>query len=146
MTKSIQKLKRWLFPVKIVVDTNIFVGAHWNDDSASAAVLKKIENGEVKLLYSEDIKKELFFILKQMKARREFILRTEKILGMGKKIRETAKVIVVKNDHSDNKYFSCALSGGADWIISSDKHFHSVKNFSIPVVRASEFVSQQTVE
>ncbi len=136
----IQKLKRWLFPVKIVVDTNIFVGAYWNERSASAAILEKIEKKEVKLLYSKSIEKELFFILRQMKARRAFLERVKNILALSREVRPAEKIEVVKDDYSDNKYFACALSGKADWIISSDKHFHSVKNFGIPVVRASEFI------
>lgn len=141
MLKLIRKLKRLLFPLKIVVDTNIFVGAYWNDKSASAAILKKIENREVKLLYSKGIEKELFFILKQMKARREFLERVKNILASSREVKAAKKVEVVKDDYSDNKYFSCALSGGAKYIISSDKHFHSVKDFAVPVVKASEFIT-----
>ncbi|MBN2190581.1 MAG: putative toxin-antitoxin system toxin component, PIN family, partial [Candidatus Aureabacteria bacterium] len=132
-------------PFKIVVDTNIFVGAYWNENSASAAILKKIENREVKLLYSRGIEKELFFILKQMKARREFLERVKDILALSREVKAAKKVEVVKDDYSDNKYFACALSGRADCIISSDKHFHSVKNFAIPVLKASEFITSYNV-
>lgn len=107
--------------------------------------MEKIEKREIRLLYSKGIEKELFFVLKQMKARREFLGRVKNILALSRKVRPAEKIEVVKDDYSDNKYFACALSGKADWIVSSDKHFHSVKNFAIPVVKASEFMTSYNV-
>ena len=86
MNNIFTQLKNNFFPLKVVVDTNIFVGAYWNKKSASAGILKAFEERKIKLLYSEDIKKEVLFILRKMKVKKEFLNRVDKIFNSGSKV------------------------------------------------------------
>ncbi|MCK5655855.1 MAG: putative toxin-antitoxin system toxin component, PIN family [Candidatus Aureabacteria bacterium] len=140
MKTFLAQLKNKFFPLKAIVDTNIFVGAYWNRKSASAGILKAFEEGKIRLLYSEDIKKEVLFILRKIKVKKEFLNRVDKIFNSGRRVVVKQNLNAVLEDKSDNKYFDCAFAGKARWIISSDKHFHKVKGFKIPVVNPSRFV------
>lgn len=61
--------------------------------------------------------------------------RTEKIIdGM--------LVDVIKSDPTDNKFLSCAVNGGADYIVSGDKHLLTLKKYNnIAVIKTSDFLN-----
>jgi len=41
---------------------------------------------------------------------------------------------LVENDRDDNKFVDCYIAGGADHIISNDRHLHQVKNNKFPQI------------
>lgn len=53
---------------------------------------------------------------------------------------DSLKVKLVEADPDDDKFFACAIEGGADYIVSGDKHLHAVGEYKgIKVVTPREF-------
>ncbi len=42
---------------------------------------------------------------------------------------------LIENDYDDNKFVDCAISSGADYIVTNDKHFNVLKGIEFPKVR-----------
>lgn len=50
---------------------------------------------------------------------------------------------LIKADEEDNKFVDCAIAGNADYLVSNDKHFDSLKTTDfpqVPLLRSSEFL------
>jgi predicted nucleic acid-binding protein len=59
-----------------------------------------------------------------------------------KKITPYFKWNLISADPDDNKFVDCALNGGADYIVTNDKHFNVLKEIDFPyveVVNSDEF-------
>ena len=55
-----------------------------------------------------------------------------------------SEVHVVTADPTDNIFLECALDGGADFLISGDRHLLDIKVYKgIKIVRASEFLLKE---
>ena len=145
MKRLIKRLKRILKPpIGIVLDTNLFVAAYWNKDSASAQILRSVTHGELKLLYSKSIKKEAFTILKNIKVGKKYLDYVETIFSNGRFIKPREHLSLIKDDPHDNKYLDCAVSGKAKFIISNDKHLLKLGHYqSIRIVRPGEFMENE---
>jgi uncharacterized protein len=39
---------------------------------------------------------------------------------------------LIENDSDDNKFVDCAINGGADYIVTQDKHFNILKSIYFP--------------
>jgi hypothetical protein len=58
-------------------------------------------------------------------------------------IRSGARLDVIKDDPSDNKYLECAVEGKADYIISGDKHLTDLQFFrGIKIMDPAKFLKQ----
>ena len=54
-----------------------------------------------------------------------------------------ARIDVIKDDTSDNKYLECAVEGKADYIISGDKHLTDLQLFrGIKIIDPAKFLKQ----
>lgn len=52
---------------------------------------------------------------------------------------------VVAADPDDDKIIECAVAGGAEYIVTGDRHLLSMKEYKgIPVIRANEFLALST--
>ncbi|MEL7535305.1 MAG: putative toxin-antitoxin system toxin component, PIN family [Bacteroidota bacterium] len=50
---------------------------------------------------------------------------------------------LIKGDADDNKFSDCAIAGGAEYLVSNDKHFNALKKLEFPkinLVKAGEFL------
>lgn len=50
---------------------------------------------------------------------------------------------LISKDESDNKFVDCAIIGGADYIVTNDKHFNTLKQIDFPkvnVISIDEFI------
>ena len=41
---------------------------------------------------------------------------------------------LIKHDPDDNKFVDCAIAGGADFVVTDDKHFNELKSIPFPKV------------
>jgi len=131
--------------MKVVIDTNLLVAAFFNKSSYSAKIIRLAERSRIRILWTEAVKKEANFILgnirKSLSSKNRFKKRAKNFKNKLKnifkkvnKIKYPPKVKVVKKDPQDNKFIACAVKGGADLIISNDKHLLDVKEFKgIPI-------------
>ena len=50
---------------------------------------------------------------------------------------------LIKNDPDDNKFVDCAITAGAKYIVSNDRHFDELEKYDFPkveVCKLSEFL------
>ncbi len=127
--------------MKIVIDTNLFVAGYFNKDSASAKILKMIKRGKIQALWTEEIKKEVERIIKNIKARKKFQKEVKEIFREENKVEPRFKIKEIKEDPDDNKFLECAYFGKAQAIVSNDKHLLSLNWFrGVPIYTPKTFV------
>ena len=136
--------------MKIVIDTNLLIAAFFNKKSASFKILKEGTEGKIKILWTESIKKEGEKILsniqhslasgsrktrknyrlaQELKIREEDSLDLDKVFKKENKIEKAPRVNFIKEDPTDNKFLACALKGGAQMIVTNDRHLLKIKKF-----------------
>jgi putative PIN family toxin of toxin-antitoxin system len=128
---------------KVVLDTNVIISAlFWEGNSRKMYDL--IRQGKLIMLLSDDMEKELIRVLGYEK----FGLSPQEILPFIRSLRTHARHVETKSnisvviaDPTDNIFLECALDGGADFIISGDKHLLDIRVYrGIKIVRAGEFL------
>ena len=56
-------------------------------------------------------------------------------------VQSDLRLFVVKNDPDDNKIVECAVSCGADYIVTGDRHLLDIKEYKgIKIVTAKQFL------
>ncbi len=89
------------------------------------------------------IKKEINFILNNIKADQKYKKKIQKFFQIGKEIKNIKKLHIVSEDPEDNKFLECAKQARADYIISNDKHLLKIKKFGkIEVIRPKSFIEK----
>ncbi len=133
--------------MKITVDTNILISAaFWLGNPHG--IIKKVEEGKLKLVLSAEILEEFEEILKQDKfqLKLENINATvsevvDKLMEMSEVVGISGRVRVIKADPDDDKVLECAVNGRADFIVSGDRHLLEVKEYrGIRIVTAKEML------
>lgn len=114
---------------KFVLDTNIIISNLWSGKARDVVNLWR--DKKVDLVVSEDIIKEYLEVLGRFIADdvlKEWaeIFTDETMVTI---VKPSCHFEVVKNDPDDNKFLDCAVEGGADCIVSGDKHLMGIKKF-----------------
>lgn len=127
--------------IKVVADTNLFVAANHNPNSASAQVVNMIARRDLILVWSEEIAVEMRKILENSQAKDKFKNKIEhKILRSESRVEPRIQVKEIKEDPDDNKFLEAAIEGSADYIITSDQHLLHLGSFQdIPIFTPSNF-------
>lgn len=117
---------------KVVLDTNVIVSALLFKGKLSV-IVNLWKEGRINPVLSKETFKELTKVLAYPK----FSLPEDEI----KKLIEEeivpyfellSSTVIVKNvcqDQNDDKFFSCALSASADFIVSGDKDLYEIKQY-----------------
>ncbi|MEW6446496.1 MAG: putative toxin-antitoxin system toxin component, PIN family [Bacillota bacterium] len=139
---------------RIVVDTNVIMGGLINPSKASGRLLGIWLEGKVDVVVSPALLDEYLCIFNKMRfgpkealARREEamkkLLRHENLTLVETEL----KLHLVEKDPSDNRLIECAVAGGADYIISQDRHLLAIGEYSgIKIMRAHAFLLQEYPE
>jgi putative PIN family toxin of toxin-antitoxin system len=134
--------------IRAVIDTHVFVSALLIPGSHASAILDRVRAGRVGLLVSRGILKEIERVLQdpRLAARhrmspgriREFLNAYAEIAQMTE---ERTAVGRVHGDPAGDRYLACAVEGGADFIISGDRHLTELKTYrGIRIVTPGDFV------
>ncbi len=131
-------------PCRIVVDTNIMVGAIMKPSGASNKILDIWIQGRLTLLVTERTLDEYRTILSQK------WLKPDRVRELNRHVSELAVVVdpkervhEIKDDPSDNRFLECAAEGEADYIITSDQHLLALKQFrQTEIVRPTQFLKR----
>jgi len=131
---------------RIVVDTNVLVSALlFGGKTGQLVTLWKI--GRVAPLCSREIVEEYLHVLaypkfQLSKSEIDFLLRHE--------ILPYFNVLTVKPgkpwatlDPSDDKFIWCALEGGAEVIVSGDKHLLDLSDSPVPIISIALFLESE---
>ena len=118
---------------KVVLDTNVLVSALIKAGKPRELLLE-IVRGDAQLILSRGILEELAEVTADDKIGR--YVEEEDIAKFLRIVSGTAKIVsiksrfkAVKNDPSDDLFLRTAYDGGADYIVSGDKHLLSLKEF-----------------
>lgn len=135
--------------MKIVLDNNVFIsGIFWKGPPNQ--IIKLAEENKVEIYSTFEILKELFGVLQRRKfdkffeegkTSREEV--SQKILELVRICVAKIKVEVIKEDPPDNYFLACALSSGASFIVSGDKHLLKLKESQdISILTPKEFLKR----
>lgn len=132
---------------KIVADTNVLVsGLLWS--GSPHEIIKLAEKRSILLYSSLPLLEELSVVLgrgkfssrvEEIYSSREELM--ESLLNIVEIIRPSVRVSEIKSDPDDNRVLECAVSAGAEFIVSGDLHLLKVKEFiNIRIVDPSKFL------
>lgn len=105
---------------KLVVDTNLFVAAYFNQGSASARILERAREGRVELLWTDAVREEAVKVLRAMPIADAYVEGVEGLFRPACRV-EPAPAPEVPGNPDDTKFVACALGGRADMIVSNDR-------------------------
>ena len=121
--------------MKIVLDTNCLLPAvfprsmyHW--------IWESFRRGNFTLCYSNEIIEEYEELLSRFYPPEI----TKNAIHLLLTSRNVEKVIpfykwnLITADPEDNKFADCALNGGADYLVTNDKHFNILKDIDFPKI------------
>jgi len=129
---------------RVVLDTSVLISALLFKGELSRLVVQW-QMGVFIPVISKETFEELEAVLGYPKFRlsneeKRLILR-EEILPFFEVMEVREKVRGICRDLADDKFVSCAVSAGADFIVTGDKDLMAVKRYrSVKIVSASEFL------
>jgi len=117
-------------PHRIVIDTNIMVGAMMKPSGASRKILAMWVEGRLSLLVTPQIRREYLSILSQRWVKSDWVAEFNgRIDESAEMVVPKERVRIIKEDPSDNMFLECAAAGKADYILTSDQHLLALKRF-----------------
>lgn len=123
-----------LNPIKVVVDTNIFINAFFHKDKSAQSLLRYYSQGKIKFYFNKETHNELHYIFGEMI---EKLIKNNTANLLGKfgdmmydveRIEHITKTNYVE-DKSDNKFIDCCIDGNIKYLISQDIHVENVRDF-----------------
>ncbi len=126
---------------RVVLDTNVFVGALYNPGSASRLIVEACRSGRLTLLLTTDIQREYGHILRRALPRQPALERLSGLLASAEVVAPRSTPAVVDADPSDDKFLAAAVAGHADALVTSDRHLLDFDGYEgVRVLRPSAFV------
>lgn len=124
--------------MKVVLDTNVFIDALFNVCDDCKIILKRESKGEYCIIMSNDMNEELIRIIESLSKKTD-IEDNDKLVIYRILLRALRRVEPIEpktkftkcSDRDDNMFFSCAIDGNADYIVSKDKHIHELKEVGL---------------
>lgn len=131
---------------RAVFDTNVFVSSSLskNANSPTRELLERWKSNEFTLLICDQIVKELLEILNKRDISLENI--TEQVTALACSaewvVVPEEKIENLLSDPDDNVVIACAVEGGANYLVTYDPHFDSLKgNYKgIKIIKAIPFL------
>ncbi|MCZ7362372.1 MAG: putative toxin-antitoxin system toxin component, PIN family [Candidatus Methanoperedens sp.] len=117
--------------LKIVFDTNVFVSALMSKGGNPALLLDRVRRSYT-LFISKDILGELKDVISRDKfdyTETEVNTFVEAIISFADVVNPEIKIDAIKADPDDNKILECAVTSGASYIVSGDKHLLELKEY-----------------
>lgn len=117
--------------MRIVLDTNVYIGAALQGELTEDILEKVVENPDIYLIISEEILLEI-----ERKLQEKFHWSAERIELFLNRIRKLAEIVtpaekleILKRDPDDNKIIECAVAGEVDLIVTADQDLIKLKIF-----------------
>jgi len=122
--------------MRIVIDTNCLLRI-LPKNSNYRCLWNAFLRGEFKLCYTTKILQEYEEVLSRFYSATfaKFVIDT--ILNSSQTERVTVyyKWLLIIGDPDDNKFVDCAISANADFIVTNDKHFNTLKDLVFPRIK-----------
>lgn len=122
--------------MRVVLDANVLVSALLAPRGVPAQLLELWQQGRYELLVSAETLAELERVLQYPRLRSRYALPDEQVGVFLRLLPHYAVVVVpairlqvITSDPDDDRYLECALAGGAEVIISGDRHLLALGSF-----------------
>ena len=135
--------------LRVVLDATVWVSALISPGEATAQLLQAWEEGRFALLTSEPLLRELDRVLHYPKLQDRYrlsesrigrflqLLRTQCVL-----VEPTVQLQVIERDPTDDRYLECAVAGGADILVSGDRHLLELGTYqSVQILSPAGFLA-----
>lgn len=127
--------------VRVVIDTNILVGAAYRPGSDSGRIVVAAQNGRVQAVVSPALVSEYRHILPRAVRRADLGPWLEEFLAVALHVEPEREPDVVRFDPSDNMLFAAALEGRAVAIVTNDRPVLQLGTFEgIEVLRPGQLI------
>lgn len=119
--------------VRVVVDTNVFIDAIFENDQSCQSVLRYKHDGDIIFCMNEDMYKELYYIfsksLDEVKLKKDLQRLLPKFGNTLYQVEWIPHKIKTDycEDKSDNKFIDCCIEGNIKYLITSDMHLREVQ-------------------
>jgi putative PIN family toxin of toxin-antitoxin system len=132
-----------------VINSNVIVSGHISTAGPPALVLAAWKERRFDVLASEQILAEYRRALRydRVRARHglsdaEIEQTIEDFRGFTALVEPLISLHAIQKDPTDNKFLECAVEGGADYIVSGDKHLRRLERFrGIEIVSPAAFLA-----
>jgi len=128
--------------IRVVLDTNVVVSAHLNDEGYERHVLDLVLAGKLQLSASQPILAEYEGVLRRPK----FGIGAKLVARLMHRLRSVAQIVQprrqlnVARDPADNRFLECAEAARADYLVTGNKrHFPNSWRQTL-VVNAREII------
>ena len=136
--------------LKAVIDTNVMVSMAFAKEGVAKRLKSLMADRAFMVVTAKAILKELYDVLQYPHIVRRFKPSKENIYEFIGIIIENAIIIRgdynahgITEDPKDDMFISCAMEGGADYIVSRDPHLRNIKHFhGIQIIDASTFMKK----
>ncbi len=134
--------------MRAVVDTNILVRALIKPQGAVGPVLRRLWEGEYRLLFSESLLAELVDVLGRPRIREKYGIGADDVATVLKLLELRGELVIprrritVCRDAKDNQVLEAATSGRSDVIVTGDDDLLVLDPFEgIPIVTSAAFLA-----
>ncbi|TDA30233.1 MAG: putative toxin-antitoxin system toxin component, PIN family [Hadesarchaea archaeon] len=132
-----------MMKLRVVPDTNLFIGARFNPRSSSARILDLCLKGSFRALLSTKVKAEVRSMLGRVGCEGEFKSKVRRLLKEAEEVEVREELPLLMEDPDDNKLLNCALWGKADYLITNDRHLLKFKEYlGVKIRRPSDFLKE----
>ena len=136
-------------PIRAVLDTNVLVSAVISERGAPWRMLRAWRDGAFVLVTSPALLNELQRVLVRPHIARAHKRSAQETIALTETLRQRATVVtprsrvdVIRDDPDDNRVLEAALAGGADYIVSGDRHLLALGEYEgIRVVTPAAFAA-----
>jgi putative PIN family toxin of toxin-antitoxin system len=140
--------------IRVVLDSNVVVSSFIVPVGAPARIMAAWRAERLALLISEPVLAEYERALNYPRVRRRHGLTPRQVAREVAAIRAAATVVspgsvprVVPADPDDDQILACALTGGADFIVSGDRHLLDLRDYrGIRILPPAAFVALLATE
>jgi uncharacterized protein len=122
--------------MRVVIDTNVIVSAFLSPSGVPAQLLNLLEQGAFELLVSEPILAEYLKALSYPRVRARHGMDSaalaeviDDLCAASVLVEPGESLRVVPQDPADDKFFECAVAGGATYLVSGDASVQAVGEF-----------------
>lgn len=132
----------------IVIDTNILIASLFNQSSASAEIVRAVQQEQLRNAWTPKIRKEAALIVGRVQkplnmTDRDVETFLNTIFKKAQKIQNPPAVQVIDNDPDDDKFIACAIAADADAIVSNDEHLLEFGRYKgIEIMTSGSFIKQ----
>ena len=134
--------------MKVVIDTNVLVSRAISEKRAPATIFRLRGEGAFEHIVSQALLDEYRRALAYDHVRKLHGRTDAQIVALLSDIEQAATLVhprvllaVVKEDPDDNKVLECAVAGGANYIVSGDKHLLSLGEYEgIRILSPADFL------